>query len=891
MNLRLRIAAFAAATLTTWGAAIAAPNAPASTPASEEAGPSKVTKPPKLVHFVQAPYPESELANGQKASVVLDVEIGADGNVAGATVAQSAGPAFDAAALAAVQGFVFEPAEINGVPSPVRVQYRYDFSPTAATPKAPKTTADFTGVVRNRKTGAPLAGVIVGLDERTAATDANGRFSFEDATPGSHQVTLSGSGFTPVGTEETLVAGHKYDATYDVEEQTEELPPEQRVDFELVVVDTQLEKSIASTTVSAEQGARVAGTGGDVIKVVENLPGVARSSVGSGALVVWGAAATDTRIYVDDVHIPVLYHEGGYRSVIHSDLVKNVELQPGGYGAPYGRGLGGLVTVGMKPLEADGYHGSASIDAIDAAASVRGSIGDKVRFQAAVRRSHLDWVLQRVSNEDVGEFVPIPKYWDSQVRLAWVPRDGESVEVGTLLSSDQISQTLVGADPNDTKVENKTTNFQRVYARYERHLDDGSTITATPFFGFDHTAISNQFGTIPATLSEDATLFGLRAVWTGNPVHFLLLSTGIDAEVQRTSLSRFGSVNEPPREGDERVFGQAPINAVNQDTWQTTVAGLAPFVQGDIGLADGKVHVIPGARLEPSVVTTSRRLPTPPNIPSTGVAREDTQVEPRLAVRWDATSRITLHGALGIYHQEPLPEDLSAQFGNPLLQPSKAVHYVLGAAFHLSKPVTIEMTGFYAKQTGLATRNQSPTPEAGLSLVQDGLGRAYGTQFLLRHELVGKFFGWISYSILRSERTDGAGTDYRPFDFDQTHVFTALASYDLGKGFEVGARFRYSTGYPRTPVASVTYDNATDTYQPVFGAHNSIRIPAFYQGDVRLSKQFKFGENTSLEVYLDVQNVTNHKNPEEIIYNNNYSQKAYITGLPLLPVAGAKLVW
>ena len=41
-----------------------------------------------------------------------------------------------------------------------------------------------------------------------------------------------------------------------------------------------------------------------------------------------------------------------------------------------------------------------------------------------------DWVLQRVSSQDVGEFVPIPRYWDGQVRVAWVPREGESVEVG-----------------------------------------------------------------------------------------------------------------------------------------------------------------------------------------------------------------------------------------------------------------------------------------------------------------------------------------------------------------------------------------------------------------------------------------------------------------------------
>ncbi|HEX7476658.1 MAG TPA: hypothetical protein VF331_02520, partial [Polyangiales bacterium] len=97
--------------------------------------------------------------------------------------------------------------------------------------------------------------------------------------------------------------------------------------------------------------------------------------------------------------------------------------------------------------------------------------------------------------------------------------------------------------------------------------------------------------------------------------------------------------------------------------------------------------------------------------------------------------------------------------------------------------------------------------------------------------------------------------------------------------------------YPRTPVVAAVYDSRTDSFQPVFGAHNSIRIPAFYEFDVRISKRFSLGSDGKLEVYLDVQNVSDHRNPEEIVYNYNFSRKSYITGLPILPVLGAKLTW
>jgi len=119
-------------------------------------------------------------------------------------------------------------------------------------------------------------------------------------------------------------------------------------------------------------------------------------------------------------------------------------------------------------------------------------------------------------------------------------------------------------------------------------------------------------------------------------------------------------------------------------------------------------------------------------------------------------------------------------------------------------------------------------------------------------------------------------------------VFALLASYDFGKGFEVGGRFRYATGMPRTPVVGSYLNGLTGNYEPMFGAQNSIRIPAFYQLDARADKSFVM-RRTKLSVSVDVQNITNRKNPEEIVYNENYTQKSYIIGLPILAVAGARL--
>ena len=174
------------------------------------------------------------------------------------------------------------------------------------------------------------------------------------------------------------------------------------------------------------------------------------------------------------------------------------------------------------------------------------------------------------------------------------------------------------------------------------------------------------------------------------------------------------------------------------------------------------------------------------------------------------------------------------------------------------------------------------------SLTQDEIGRAYGGQLLLRQELLRGFFGWITYSLTRSDRRDHPDTDWRLFDFDQTQALGVVASYQLGHGWDVGTRFRYTTGFPRTPVINVVPGLPNGQYMPVFGAYNSIRIPAFYQLDARIERSFVY-RRVKMNIFLDVQNITDRQNPEEIIYNYNFTVKSYITGFPTLAVLGARL--
>jgi TonB family protein len=858
-------------------------------PAPSAVAPAKRTiVPPKLVTFVQAEFPPSEVAAGHGATVVLQIAIDVAGKVAGVYVLESAGPAFDAAAVEAAKRFVFEPATLDGRPIPVKITYRYQF--TISEQLIKKRMADFQGRVLDRATKQPIEGVGVALDTgQQTVTDAEGRFRILDIPPGDHAVTLSGESIATVGTTETFGVSKNVDATYEVERKKAGGGSDEEEE-EVVITAPRLKKQVVSTEVQATQARRVPGTQGDVLKVVENLPGVARAAVGSSALVVWGAAPQDTRVYVDGIHVPLLYHGGGYRSVLPSNFVKSVELIPGGYGPAYGRGLGGIVAVTLRPLDDEGVHGSVGADVIDASADVRAKISDRLHVAIGARKSYLDTVLNAVSSEDVGTFVPIPRYWDGQARIVYDLAPHETIELGGLISSDRIEHTLLNPAPSLTTHQKQGTDFNRVYVRYEKHLEDGSIVTVAPSLGADSTTIANTYGSTLTDVTNDSTFLALRATWQGPVIAHVRGSVGLDAEALASTLHRSGSIGAPPREGDVYVFGQPPPERIGIDNWTTVVATFAPYVEADISLDDDRLHVIPGVRFEPFITSTNKTVPSFPGIPDVGYTREESVIEPRISVRYAFTPQVTAKAAYGEYHQGPQPEDLSAEFGTPTLVLSSARHYLAGGILQLTEALSFEVTGFLSESKDLVVRSQADSPYIAHALDQTGIGRSFGTQFLIRQQQIGRFFGWISYSILHSIRRDSPNVDWRLFDYDQSHVFTALGSYDLGAGFEVGARFRYATGYPRTTVVGSYLDARTDIHQPIFGLHNSIRIPPFVALDIRLAKRFKWGRVDG-EVYLDVQNVTDHANPEEIVYNTSYAQRGYITGMPILPVLGARLTW
>jgi hypothetical protein len=170
--------------------------------------------------------------------------------------------------------------------------------------------------------------------------------------------------------------------------------------------------------------------------------------------------------------------------------------------------------------------------------------------------------------------------------------------------------------------------------------------------------------------------------------------------------------------------------------------------------------------------------------------------------------------------------------------------------------------------------------------VNEGKGRIYGGEFSAEARPDDRTFGYVAYTLSRSERSEH-GRPYRLFDHDQTHILSLAASRKLGRGWELGTRFRLVSGEPTTPVVGRTFDTRTGVYLPTYGAVNSERNPTFHQLDVKVEKAFQIGLLT-LAPYLEVQNVYNAKNAEGYTYNYDYTKREQANGLGLFPNLGVR---
>lgn len=842
-----------------------------------------LTRPPELLEFAQAAYPPAAEQQGLTASVKMVITINADGTVGDVAVPAPVGDGFDEAAQEAVKRFKFSPAEVDGVPAPVQIEYVYHFvlqAPDAGVEVDAGVLEPAKAHLKGKLLARGSRGWVVGALVRCTnwdletSSDEEGEFDLQ-VPPGECKVVVIAADYKTFETSEALEPGEVKQVNYYVRPKV--------IGYETVVKGEKEKKEVVSRTVSRKEVQNVPGTFGDPVRVLQNFPGVARAPFVLGQLIVRGSAPSQTLTFFDGVEIPLLFHLGGGPSVVNGEFLDKLDFFPGGFGARYGRAVGGVVDVQSRKGAADTLHGVLKVDLLDASIFLEAPLTNGVSVAAAFRRSYIDALMPVVlglavpKDPSVGTLVVLPAYWDYQVRLDVGGARGQAeaspstFSVFAFGSDDQLKLLASGAGRNVDVSVSYHTNFHRLLGSWT-YRQGNTTFKFTPYAGLD--LVSLDFGT--SQLKADQYDIGLRQDLQVEVNDWLTVRAGADIVDQLL----LGEATLPVIDGTQYVGfpGADPKTTTQRITQKLQTFDGALYVESDLRF--WKFTVSPGLRVSSALINGQTRH----------------AFDPRLWVRFQPFEGTAIKGSVGLYTQPPPVVDvLPTPFGSTSLVHEKAFQSSLGVSQRITDAVNVDVTGFYNRRYDNVGSPGPTVTGADGTITEERyannlLGRAYGLEVLLRHEVTKNFFGWVAYTLSRSEqRRAGTSDPYVLTTFDQTHILTLVASYRFDFGLEIGARFRYVTGRPATPLAH-TFDQFSadsNSYASQRGAPNSARIADFNQLDLRVDKYFVFDKWT-LDVYLDVQNVYNMRNVEASFTDYRRRQEYSVPGVPILPVLGVK---
>lgn len=894
---RSRLAAMFAAGLTCMAlanVASAQARAAPSSSAPDELERKPVIVPPRLIYAPEAKYPPEALAAGQKAEVLFKVTIGKDGTVTEASVVESAGAAFDEAASEAVKRFVFTPTQRDGVAVPVAISYLYKFEtdgpidPAATEQGQPEPPSATTGMLEGRLLIAgpevPLAGTVVKLTDAAGAvrevyTDAEGQFVVGDLTAGEYSVSAESQGFQPLTVSELIVAGEATSVVYRLAEVSDGV--------EVVVLGERLPREVTRRTLERREITKVPGTGGDALRAIQSLPGVARPPALAGLLIVRGSSPQDTNYFFDGALVPIVYHFGGLSSVVPTEMLDRLDFYPGNFSARFGRVTGGVIDVGLRspntscngPYGAklpegkdskDCFHGLAQVDLIDGRVLLQGPLGKDWSFAVGGRRSWVDAWLKPVLESAGAGVTTAPVYYDYQAFVEYRPNKRQKLRFQFYGSSDALQVLINNPSAQEVSIGGSlqfSTAFYRAQVVYQHQLTRDVELNTSVAFGRDMLG----FGVGPLKFDLDNQPITLRTEFGWNVMKGVKVNTGLDMLAGPYDVF----ARAPLAQQDSRV-GQGLTNQVNVETQESGEV----FRPGWYAEAEVQPHerllLVPGLRIDYARDTSYADIG--PRITGRYLlngAPSDVDVDGNRA------RKTALKAGLGYFYKPPEFQQTNAVFGTPNLQSNRALHASVGVEQELSDHVEVTAEGY------LKELDRQVVPRFAGGYTNLGVGRVIGAEFLLKYKPDARFFGWVAYTISKSTRRDALDEEEYRFQFDQTHNLIMLGSYRLGDGWEVGARFRLVSGSMTTPIIAGVYNNPGGSYDSIPGAKNSQRLPLFHQLDVRLERAWQFTD-WRLLAYLDVWNAYNNAAVESFQYNFDFSSRAPATGLPVLPSLGLR---
>lgn len=714
---------------------------------------------PSFAAPIVVPWPDRVPFRDGPATVQFDLRIGEDGRIEAATAIMGDEP-FVSATRQVLLATTMLPASEQGIPVAVTVPFTLEIWPPPIT---------IEGHVRLAGgTVATVPGARVSAGHVETVTDATGHFEIRGLPPGSYTLTVRGDA---VRVDPLAFVAEPHSAIV-----TELWARPDAIGDGIVATYRRGRTEMARRSLTAEELRDTPGTLGDPLRAVVNLPGVVRSPLEMGWLLVRGGDPRDSAVYVDGVRVPLVYHLGGFTSVVHPAFVARVDFLPGGGGVRYGRATAGTVDLITRSREP---AAEARVGANLVFASAYGNLPipnrPDVTVSGSFRRSYLDAVASPFLPEESRG--AIPRFWDWQGRVDLGP--------DTSLFTFGFVDTIDVGD-NEGGVATISVATQRIHGRTRVPLGSRDLVIH-PFLSWESTSF--ELAEWTSSSNRTQTGGGLRAELPDPGTERFGWTAGLDLETFSAGL-----------DSGELVRNEAVV---------------LPDVYGDVRYGDpAVVSAVLGLRVDSLFV---------------GDQPQRLGLSPRLALQKPLGDRSGIGVEAGIFHQPPAWELVLGPPEGAVLELDESVNLSVDGRFGRG-PIDLSGSVWYRALT------RTTRMEFDGSLDQ-GEGMAYGAD-LFAEVRAGRGRGMAKYGFARSLRRDDVGDAYQPSAYDQPHTIALVAGYDLGKAWTASTRWRYATGFPVPRGGIEAFDVLTlqtHALNPESG-----RLDDFHALDLKISKRFMF---------------------------------------------------
>lgn len=724
-------------------------------------------------------------------------------------------------------------------------------------------TGVIRGVVTNSINKEPIAFAVIGVEGTNLGTtsDESGTYTITGVKPGIYNLKASMIGFTPVTIYEIQV-GTINPAFVNIE------MVETPLEMEEAVVRAQPftrkeESPLSLRNIGVAEIRRNPGGNRDISRVIQSLPGVAITSSFRNDIIVRGGSPNENRFYLDGIEVPTINHfstqgaSGGPVGLINVDFIQNLEFYSSAFPANRGNALSSVLDFKFKDARTDRPAYSVTLGSNDLAATIETPLTPKSTLIASWRRSYLQFLFKAL------DLPFLPKYDDFQVKSEIKIDDNNIIDIIGLGAIDHVdlnfevtpseeSEYILSQIPTNDQwnytIGGSWRHFRKnAYTTFvlsrnaldnsaEKYLDNDTSDPAKKILDYNSTEVENKL-----RLEET-----LRA--NGWKVNY-----GAGLEYARYSTTTF----------------QKLANEVTQDYESLLhVFKYALFGQASKSLFQDRLELSFGMRLDGNDFNAH-------------MANPFNQFSPRLSGSYALTEALSFNFSTGIFQQLPAYTTLGYRNNQGVLVNTdatyiSATHFVAGLEYNTQKNSKFTIEAFYKiynhypldllDSISLANKGSDFGVIGNVPVSFTNEGRSYGLELFFQQKLWNNFYGLISYTFVRSEFEDINNTLIAS-SWDYRHMLSLTGGKVFKRGWETGLKLRYNSGSPYTPY-DITASSLKSNYDvlqtgiPDASQLNAQRIEPFYQLDIRVDKKYNF-KNWALDVYLDVQNITNNITEEQ----------------------------